>query len=212
MAQAQTHSTHQSQSNHSSQSQQTSKNTTLHHGVGIPSKSSNSKSSSNASQLQLPTNEWVCVLCRKICHYRGLGDLFGPYNIDFSSNSETSHTTDKCKSITPKKSKYSLLNHNYAVREIWIHEDCLVWSEGVHLVGKKILKMEDTIKASFNHNCSVCKTKGATIGCAGKRCRRKFHYICGRDANCLLDEANFTLKCDKCLANTAASLSLSMNL
>lgn len=148
---------------------------------------------------------WTCVLCRKICHYRGLGDLFGPYNIDFSQ------TPDKFKSITPKKSKYSLLNHNYAVREVWIHEDCLVWSEGVHLVGKKILKMEEVIKASFNHNCSTCKTKGATIGCVGKRCRRKYHYICARDANCLLDEANFTLKCDKCLANTAANLSFSIN-
>lgn len=80
------------------------------------------------------------------------------------------------------------------------------------MVGTKILKMEEVIKASLNHNCSVCKTKGATIGCIGKRCRRKFHFNCARDANCLLDEANFTLKCDKCLANTVANRSLSMNL
>lgn len=163
---------------------------------------------SQQQQQQQQTNNdvhWVCVLCRKICHYRGLGDLYGPYHIDFSE------TSDKCKTITPKKSKYSLLNHNYAVREVWIHEDCLVWSEGVHLVGKKILKMEEVIKASFNHNCSACKTKGATLGCIGKRCRRKYHYDCARVANCLLDEANFTLKCDKCLANTAAILSFSIN-
>lgn len=159
-----------------------------------------------SKQQQSVVDQWICVLCRKMCHYRGLGDLYGPYNIDFSE------TSDKCKSVTPKKSKYSLLNHNYAVREVWIHEDCLVWSEGVHLVGKKILKMEDIIKSSFNHNCSSCKTKGATIGCVGKRCRRKFHYTCARDANCLFDEANFTLKCDKCLANTAANLSFSINL
>lgn len=156
-------------------------------------------------QQQTNNAHWVCVLCRKICHYRGLGDLYGPYHIDFSE------TSDKCKTITPKKSKYSLLNHNYAVREVWIHEDCLVWSEGVHLVGKKILKMEEVIKASLNHNCSACKTKGATLGCIGKRCRRKYHYDCARVANCLLDDANFTLKCDKCLANTAAILSFSIN-
>uniref|UniRef100_A0A6G1SEI8 Retinoic acid-induced protein 1 n=2 Tax=Aceria tosichella TaxID=561515 RepID=A0A6G1SEI8_9ACAR len=144
----------------------------------------------------------VCVLCHKICHCRGLGDLYGPYNIDFSTTSNA--PSDRYKTITPKKSKYSLLNHSYAVKEIWIHEDCLVWSEGVHLVGNKILKMEETIKASFNHNCSVCKTKGATIGCSGKRCRRKFHYICGRDSKCQFDETNFTLKCDRCLANAEA--------
>lgn len=146
----------------------------------------------------------VCVLCHKICHFQGLGDLYGPYNIDFSTTNATS------KVITPKKSRYSLLNHNYAVREIWIHEDCLVWSEGVHLVGNKILKMEETIKASFNHNCSACKTKGATIGCSGKRCRRMFHYICGRDGGCHLDETNFTLKCDKCIASTESQQSSSI--
>lgn len=160
-------------------------------------------------------DSWTCVFCHKICHYRGLGDLFGPYNIDFSEISEkckNSNTSNNVQ-ITPKRSKYSLLNHNYAVKEVWMHEDCLVWSEGIHLVGKKIIKLEDVIKASFNHNCTICKTKGATIGCAGKRCRRKFHYVCARDdKGCLLDEANFSLKCDKCLANTAASLSLSMNL
>lgn len=140
----------------------------------------------------------VCVLCHQICHCRGLGDLYGPYNINFSNPSPK---PEGCKVIIPKKSKYSLLDHKYAIKEIWVHEDCLVWSEGVHLVGNKILKMEETIKASFNHNCSYCKTKGATIGCCGKRCRRKFHYLCGRDAKCQFDESNFTLKCDKCLAN-----------
>lgn len=168
----------------------------------------NSSNNSQQHQEQQQLNSWICVLCRKICHYRGLGDLFGPYNIDFSESS----ASEKCKAMTPKKSKYSLLNHNYAVREVWVHEDCLVWSEGVHLIGKKIVNMEDVIKASFNHNCSICKTKGATIGCVGKRCRRKFHYVCARDASCILDEANFTLKCDKCLANTAANLSFSVNL
>lgn len=146
-------------------------------------------------------DNWECVLCHKICHYRGLGDLFGPYHIDLSQGVDT--TSEKCKNINNanKKSKYSLLNHNYAFREIWIHEECLVWSEGVHLVGTKIMKMEEVIRASFTHNCSMCKSKGATIGCMGKRCRRKFHFNCAREGNCQLDAANFTLKCDKCLQN-----------
>lgn len=174
--------------------------------------------SSQQQQQQTDSDPWVCVLCRKICHYKGIGDLYGPYTIDLSdsnnnNNSNNSNNPERCKNVTPKKSKYSLLNHNYARKEVWIHEDCLIWSEGVHLVGKKILKMDEIIKASFNHNCSICKTKGATLGCIGKRCRRKFHYTCARDTgNCLLDEANFSLKCDKCLSNTAANLSLSVNL
>ena len=204
-------STHQPQPQQQNQNQQHQSHQ-LPHTNQKAGKSNQHKAAASPVSKNDAIDQWVCVLCRKICHYRGLGDLYGPYNIDFSSQADkTVSNTEKCKSITPKKSKYSLLNHNYAVKEIWIHEDCLVWSEGVHLVGKKIFKMDETIKASFNYNCSICKTKGATIGCAGKRCRRKFHYICGRDTNCLLDEANFTLKCDKCLANTAASLSLSIN-
>lgn len=145
-------------------------------------------------------DSWVCVLCGKICHYRGLGDLYGPYNIDFSqfAQSETNKVANG-KQFAPKKSKYSLLNHNYAMKEVWIHEDCLVWSEGVRLIGRRIVAMEDVIKASLKHNCSHCKKKGATIGCIGKRCRRKFHYSCAFDAKCQFDEANFTLKCDKCI-------------
>lgn len=248
---------------------------------------------------------WVCTLCRKVCHYGGLGDLYGPYKIDLTeppkppkkskldsgdsinnsntnnnSNSDSKVGSDKCNnannntstnspnniasssstaqsnsvtnstssgttattptsSVTPtsgptkKKSRYSLLavynintnnscgsssnaggtsNNKDNIKEVWLHEDCLVWSEGVHIVGKQILKMDQVVRDSFHHNCSLCKTKGATIGCSGKRCRRKFHYICARDNPlCLLDEANFTLKCDRCLANTAANLSLSIN-
>lgn len=191
------------------------------------------------------SDPWVCVLCRKICHFGGLGDLYGPYKVDLTeppkapkktANEDTktdqSNSTDKNEASTSitqqatshispqhKKSKYSLLANYHLntgtssnIKEIWIHEDCLVWSEGVHIVGKQILKMEQVIRDSFHHNCSLCKKKGATIGCSGKRCRRKFHFICARDdPNCLLDDANFTLKCDKCLANTAANLSLSIN-
>lgn len=145
---------------------------------------------------------WICVLCRQICHYRGLGDLYGPYNIDFSQQSSSATNKVTPNRVAPKKSKYSLLNHNYAFKEVWIHEDCLVWSEGVRLIGRRIVAMEDIIKASFHNNCSCCKKKGATIGCIGKRCRRKFHYTCARDAKCFLDESNFSLKCDKCLVNT----------
>lgn len=168
-------------------------------------------------QNQSELESWVCIFCKKICHYKGLGDLYGPYNIDFSNDNSnnstsTSNTNQKSNAKTPKKSKYSLLNHNYATKEIWTHEDCLVWSEGVRLIGRKIIAMEDVIKASLHHNCSSCKKKGASIGCTGKRCRRKYHYICARDGSCFLDETNFSLKCDKCLASTAASRSLAINL
>lgn len=142
---------------------------------------------------------WVCILCHKMCHYRGLGDLFGPYTIDLSDKAATSG--EPTKIIAPKKSKYSLLNHDYSNKEYWIHEDCLVWSEGVHMIGTKIHKLEEVIKASLNQNCFLCKTKGATIGCCGKGCRRKFHYICAKEGKCLFVEENFSLKCDKCLAS-----------
>lgn len=161
---------------------------------------------------------WICILCKKICHCRGLGDLYGPYKIDLSQQENELNTQNKSDSKSkqnpPKRSKYSLLstNNSNSLKDVWVHEDCLVWSEGTRLIGRKIIALEDVIKSSLHHNCSACKTKGATLCCSGKRCRRKYHYNCAIDAKCFLDDANFTLKCDKCLANTAASRSFSINL
>lgn len=206
------------------------------------------RATNSASLAGETQNPWECILCHKISHFKGLGDLYGPYYIDFTQQQEsnkqqdntpqssdsqqqqshsstsaattttaTTPSTQKPHASSSKRSinnKNSLLtnNHSNNVREIWIHEDCLIWSEGVHLIGTKIAKMEEVIKASLKYNCSICKTKGPTIGCKGARCRRKFHFNCARDNGCLLDDANFTLKCDKCRTSTAAKRSLSINL
>lgn len=126
-------------------------------------------------------NDWLCILCHKMSHHRRLGDLFGPYVIDFSSAEDAKYQP------------------NSSGKEIWIHEDCLIWSDGVHLVGNKIRAMDEVIRDSLNRKCAACKTTGATIGCVGKRCRRKYHYICAVNSHCLLDESSFTLNCVDCL-------------
>lgn len=226
-------------------------NMTASHRATNSGSSSHTTSATTAGDVQ---NPWECILCHKISHFKGLGDLFGPYYIDFTQQQETnkqqndlhrqqSHTatsnldatasTNNMISATATTSliqkpqtsyskrsnnsnKNSLLNNNNNnhmnnIKEIWVHEDCLVWSEGVHLIGTKIARMEEVIKSSLRYNCSICKTKGPTIGCKGARCRRKFHFNCARDSGCLLDDANFTLKCDKCRTSTAAKRSLSIN-
>lgn len=169
--------------------------------------SSGHQQHSTNSNLNIDT--WVCVLCRKMCHYKGLGDLYGPYNIDLSSDTTKNAANQEKTKTPPKKSKYSLLNHTIAsMKEVWVHENCLVWSEGVHLIGRKIIKMDEVIRASLDNNCILCRTKGATLGCIGRKCRRKFHYICARDGNCSMDATNFTVKCDKCTANAASAESV----
>ncbi|KAM9229597.1 transcription factor 20 isoform 5-T6 [Dugong dugon] len=45
--------------------------------------------------------------------------------------------------------------------------------------------------------CSHCQEAGATLGCYNKGCSFRYHYPCAVDADCLLHEENFSLRCPK---------------
>lgn len=130
-------------------------------------------------------SNWICVFCKQPSHYKGLGDLFGPYFITVDKKLNTSLTdVSDCKSsdtesndrlkgnkiesnkrkktdnsdFSDKKSFHpttlatdsnelnELTKENTTQQEIWFHEDCIVWSNGVYLVGNLIRNMEDVVK------------------------------------------------------------------
>ncbi|XP_053209262.1 transcription factor 20-like [Panonychus citri] len=212
-------------------------------------------------------NPWICVFCQQRSHYKGMGDLFGPYFIpveiksqsnQWSANGDnkmdevgtwikqesvcSSSTSDnqlrsrltyekrRCPEGDSPDAKRRLIVTNTGLeltsipsttinrinnnnnnsnnnnsnggnstsqREVWFHEDCLVWSNGVYLVGHRIRNIEEVIKDCSENICCECKLKGAPLGCLRKGCSPRFHYLCAKEKGCDMDEENFSIHCPK---------------
>lgn len=116
---------------------------------------------------------WVCALCGKHSSYRFLGDLFGPYSVEGHSsalspdprskskrkNAITSPTNEKNREKTHKEQKVNVRKRSLSnsscdslnsiiFKEAWVHEDCVVWSNGVYLIGSKIYGLEEAVRVA----------------------------------------------------------------
>ena len=105
-------------------------------------------------------NPWLCALCGKHSSYKFLGDLFGPYTVDNSLDLDPGNLNVKPVS-KKRKSDESIHGANKAVRtsrrvgglskdldcsqEVWVHESCAVWSDGVFLIGSKIYGLQEAV-------------------------------------------------------------------
>ena len=123
---------------------------------------------------------WLCVLCHKGAHFKGLGDLYGPYSICLeksklpSSLEGEQENHDEVDNIEHACERRSLRRRVDSINEpskqknitslstesdckinleVWIHEDCIVWSNNVYLEGSKIRNLEPAIVESFNNVC-----------------------------------------------------------
>lgn len=81
--------------------------------------------------------------------------------------------------------------------EFWLHEDCGIWSAGVFLVKGRVFGLEEAVRAAQETVCSACQESGASLGCFFKGCPNKYHYRCALQADCVLVEENFSMKCTK---------------
>lgn len=79
--------------------------------------------------------------------------------------------------------------------EIWVHEDCVVWSPGVYLVGPKIVGLEEAVWTSCNVSCTRCGFKGANVCCLRRGCTNIMHFGCSVASNWQLDFDNYTALC-----------------
>lgn len=79
--------------------------------------------------------------------------------------------------------------------EIWVHEDCVVWSPGVYLVGPKIVGLEEAVWTSCNVVCTRCGFKGANTCCLKRGCTNVMHFGCAVASNWQLDSDNYTALC-----------------
>jgi len=60
-------------------------------------------------------------------------------------------------------------------------EEMHVNNHPMHVEGFAIKDIAKEIRRGQKLKCSICKKKGATIGCVQSKCSGKFHHPCGRD-------------------------------
>ncbi|XP_072889664.1 transcription factor 20 [Hemitrygon akajei] len=81
--------------------------------------------------------------------------------------------------------------------ELWIHESCVLWASGVYLISGRLYGLQEAVEMARETKCSHCQEPGATLGCYCKGCPLNYHYICALEADCFLNEENFSMKCPK---------------
>uniref|UniRef100_A0A3P9K9M9 Transcription factor 20 n=1 Tax=Oryzias latipes TaxID=8090 RepID=A0A3P9K9M9_ORYLA len=81
--------------------------------------------------------------------------------------------------------------------ELWVHEGCIVWTSGVYLVNGRLYGLQEALDGARETSCSYCEMLGSTLGCYSKGCTLRYHYLCAIEADCALNEDNFSLRCPK---------------
>ncbi|XP_048870533.1 transcription factor 20-like [Brienomyrus brachyistius] len=81
--------------------------------------------------------------------------------------------------------------------ELWVHEGCIVWASGVFLVNGRLYGLQEALDGARDMCCSYCEMVGSTLGCYSKGCTLRYHYLCAIEADCSLNEDNFSLRCPK---------------
>ncbi|XP_056262539.1 transcription factor 20 isoform X2 [Pseudoliparis swirei] len=81
--------------------------------------------------------------------------------------------------------------------ELWVHEGCIVWTSGVYLVNGRLYGLQEARDGARETSCSYCEMIGSTLGCYSKGCTLRYHYLCALEADCSLNEDNFSLRCPK---------------
>nr|XP_046270316.1 transcription factor 20 [Scatophagus argus]XP_046270317.1 transcription factor 20 [Scatophagus argus] len=81
--------------------------------------------------------------------------------------------------------------------ELWVHEGCIVWTSGVYLVNGRLYGLQEALDGARETCCSYCEMVGSTLGCYSKGCTLRYHYLCAIEADCSMNEDNFSLRCPK---------------
>lgn len=153
---------------------------------------------------------WICGLCGCEPYDRSSGPLFGPYYqaLDpgafwppFLSESKSRHSSpEKRRTKTSGKSSSNEVlasgsRKNSMYTDLWFHGECLCWASGLLLKGCHITGLEEHIPDYWKQSCTYCGKWGASIGCEKKGCSKIYHFSCGKEKGCLLQEQSFSSLC-----------------
>ncbi|KAL3049776.1 hypothetical protein OYC64_009099 [Pagothenia borchgrevinki] len=102
-----------------------------------------------------------------------------------------------------------------------VHYFCLLTACGVHQRGEEdegvfgflVKDIDKEVRRSIRLSCSVCKKKGACVGCYVTSCRKKVHYPCGRKLNFISQfTENFPSYCSDHSPSQTACVSADLSL
>lgn len=82
-------------------------------------------------------------------------------------------------------------------RELWVHEACATWTQGVYLGGHRVHGLQEAVAEAALLPCCKCKLPGASVGCVTRGCAEKYHYPCAVEKGCHLDFENFSVLCSR---------------
>ncbi|KAL1469590.1 hypothetical protein MTO96_024920 [Rhipicephalus appendiculatus] len=167
---------------------------------------------------------WLCAFCLKGSHHQGLGDLYGPYPGTVVRPAEPEpvscqeeallrrgRATKRKKSdsfsgtedgSTPRRGSRQRRSSEAerepeVSKELWVHEACATWSQGVYLGGNRVHGLQEAVAEATHLVCCKCKLVGASLGCLSRGCSEKYHYLCAVEKGCQLDTENFSILCPK---------------
>ena len=98
--------------------------------------------------------------------------------------------------MLPPPPPLPLLFHTKQERaEIWLHEDCVVWSNATFIAGR-LENIDEVIEDARRTYCGWCQKWGATLACAERNCYlRALHFPCAKELGCYFDEQRLSLYC-----------------
>lgn len=134
-----------------------------------------------------PDASWLCAFCTRGPHAAGLGDLFGPYQID--TDCEDFRSLDE---VTRRRYCSDVTG---AADEVWFHEACAVWAPGVLAAGARVWGLTPAVWRARATRCSSCGGPGASLACSSRGCRARAHLPCADPTWDLADD--FRAACPK---------------
>lgn len=79
--------------------------------------------------------------------------------------------------------------------EVWLHEDCAVWSNDIQLIGAHVNGLDAAVWDSTRYQCVLCQQTGASVCCFQRSCKAAAHVPCARSANWNLSEEDRKVYC-----------------
>ncbi|XP_065074430.1 uncharacterized protein CG5098 [Ochlerotatus camptorhynchus] len=111
-------------------------------------------------------------------------------------STSTAQQQEPDEPLPPVDIFYGMIKAGDDSYEVWMHEDCLVWAPGVHIIGTRVVGLEAAIWNCCRHRCRICSYQGATVSCLQRGCNEEAHVVCARRNDWELSD-EFKPHCEK---------------